>query len=156
MSATAAPSYEELQAMTDQVWTSYLDPEGVNGLVLAPPDGRAMEVSASVSVIGAWNGHVVVDCSTGASRHAAAAMLAVDLQDVTQEDVTDALGELANIIGGNVKALLPEPCALSLPHVLINGASGWPAVIEVCRLTGTWLDEPVRIRVLASQGEKEA
>jgi chemotaxis protein CheX len=146
---------EDLNTITDQVWSSYLDPDGTSPLVRVPADNRPTSVSASVSLTGAWRGHTVVSCSEAASRNAAAALLAIDLQDVTQADVIDAVGELANVIGGNVKALLPEPCLLSLPHVLINGASGWPAVIEVSRITGTWMDEPMIITVLASQTEKE-
>jgi len=93
---------------------------------------------------------VVVRCSAAAARNAAAALLGVELDDVTTEDVTDALGELANIIGGNVKSLLPEPCALSLPHVLIHGESGYPLVMEVCKLEATWRDESVSVVVLES------
>ena len=33
------------------------------------------------------------------------------------EDVDDALGELANVVGGNVKAVLPGPSVLGLPEV---------------------------------------
>ena len=33
------------------------------------------------------------------------------------EDIDDALGELANVVGGNVKAVLPGPSALGLPEV---------------------------------------
>ena len=71
---------------------------------------------------------------------------------MTTADIADALGELANIIGGNVKSLLPEPCALSLPHVLVGRVDQehWPAVTEVCRLDGSWHDEMVHISVLES------
>jgi chemotaxis protein CheX len=152
----AAPSDDDLLAIAEQVWASYLDPEGTNPLVPAPPATPPRDVSASVSVTGAWRGHVVVSCSDAASRNAAAALLGVDLDDVTPEDVTDALGELANIIGGNVKSLLPEPASLSLPVVLIDGNCGWPSVIELCQLDGLWLDEPVAVRVLEeSSVEKE-
>ena len=34
-----------------------------------------------------------------------------------EEDVADALGELANVVGGNVKAVLPGPSVLGLPEV---------------------------------------
>jgi Chemotaxis phosphatase CheX len=34
-------------------------------------------------------------------------------------DVLDAMGELGNIIGGNVKSLIPNPCRLSLPMARI-------------------------------------
>jgi chemotaxis protein CheX len=144
------PTDADLLTIAEQVWQSYLDVDGVSPLVPVPAEKISNDVSASVSVTGAWRGHVVVRCSTAASLGAAAALLGVELDDVTTEDVTDALGELANIIGGNVKSLLPEPCALSLPHVLIHGESGYPHVVEVCRLAGTWRDESIMISVLES------
>ena len=36
---------------------------------------------------------------------------------IDDEDIEDALGELANVVGGNVKAVLPGPSALGLPEV---------------------------------------
>jgi chemotaxis protein CheX len=156
MSSHLAPSDDDLRAIVEQVWASYLDPEGASPLLPAPPAEPSQDVSAAVSVTGAWRGHVVVACSAEASRHATGALLGVELADVTPEDITDAVGELANIIGGNVKSLLPEPSALSLPHVLINGACGWPSAVEVCQLDGVWLGEPIAVRVLESSiGQKE-
>ncbi|MBI1758553.1 MAG: chemotaxis protein CheX [Actinobacteria bacterium] len=117
------------------------------------------EVSAAVSVTGAWRGHVVVACSSAASRHAAAALLGVELADVSGDDIADALGELANVIGGNVKSLLPEPSALSLPHVVIaqnDSSSRWPSVTELCRLAAIWQDEPFLVSVLESNNREGA
>jgi chemotaxis protein CheX len=151
-----APTNEDLLAIAEQVWASYLDPEGVSPLLPAAPAEPSHDVCGSVSVTGAWRGHIVVNCSLTASRNAAAALLGVDLMDVTQADITDAVGELANIIGGNVKSLLPEPAALSLPVVLVDGNTGWPAVVELCQLDAEWLGEPVTIRVLESSVKKEA
>jgi chemotaxis protein CheX len=146
----ATPNDDDLRVIAEQVWSSYLDHDGMSPLILVPAEKPSAEVSASVSVTGAWRGHVVVRCSAAAARNAAAALLGVELEDVTPDDVTDALGELANIIGGNVKSLLAEPCALSLPHVLIHGESGYPQVIEVCKLEALWRDESVTVLVLES------
>lgn len=152
---TEAMKSDDLMAITGQVWESFLDPEGAYPLLPSPADGT-IDVAAAVSVTGAWRGHVVVECSSAASRHAAAALLGVPDGEVTEDDVADALGELANIIGGNVKALLPEPSALSLPYVVNAAGAHWPSVIEVCRLDGLWRDEPVTIAVLESSTEREA
>jgi len=38
-------------------------------------------------------------------------------EPVGQEDLADAFGELANVVGGNVKSLLSAPAVLSLPTV---------------------------------------
>jgi chemotaxis protein CheX len=156
MSTRAAPTDEDLLSITEQVWASYLDPEGVSPLIPLPPGDLPRDISASVSVTGAWKGHIVVACSTPGAKNAAGALLGIDLADVTPEDITDAVGELVNIIGGNVKGLMPEPSALSLPVVVINGQSGWPSAVEVCHLDGEWLGEPMAVRVLESSVEEKA
>jgi chemotaxis protein CheX len=141
------PTAEDLSSIADQVWTSYLDPEGVNplvpGLLSASPTG----VVASVSISGGWSGHVVVSCSTEAARNAAAAFLMMDSTEVSTDDVVDVMGELANIVGGNVKSMLPASCFVSLPHV-VDGTSSdvrWPSCEQVTELAGTWKGEPISI-----------
>jgi len=44
-------------------------------------------------------------------------MLACPESETTPELVVDVIGELANVLGGNVKGVLPGPCKLSLPRV---------------------------------------
>jgi chemotaxis protein CheX len=155
MTRNATLTDKDLFAIAGQIWASYLDVEGTRPLLQAPHAAPSSDVCASVSVTGAWVGHIVVSCSMPAARNAAGALLGVDLDDVTAEDVTDALGELANILGGNVKSLMPEPSALSLPVVLTNGNTGWPSAVEVSRLNGEWLGEPIAVQVLESSVEKE-
>ncbi|MGI5236626.1 chemotaxis protein CheX [Dactylosporangium sp. CA-139066] len=148
------PTEEDLKVIAEQVWSSYLDLDGASPLVPLPPEKPATDVTASVSVTGAWRGHVLVSCSELAAKNVAAALLGLEVDDVAEEDVADALGELANIIGGNVKSLLPEPCALSLPHVHVDGNNGrYPSVTEVCHLQGSWLAESVIVTVLESTAD---
>jgi chemotaxis protein CheX len=68
---------------------------------------------------------------------------------VSPADITDAVGELVNIIGGSVKSLMPQPTVLSLPSVRTGPAGELPGT-EVVHLTGTWMDEPITIAVLES------
>jgi chemotaxis protein CheX len=44
-------------------------------------------------------------------------MFGVEIYETMPDQVSDALGELTNIISGNIKSLLPEPSSLSLPAV---------------------------------------
>jgi chemotaxis protein CheX len=44
-------------------------------------------------------------------------MFGLDRKDVDGFQIYDALGELTNMIAGNFKSLLPQPCDLSLPVV---------------------------------------
>jgi chemotaxis protein CheX len=162
MSLQTAPTIDDLGEIAEQVWTSYLDPEGVNPLLPFGSDDHQAKrtqgesICASVSITGAWHGHVVVSCSAAAGRHAAAALLALDVPEVAQQDVIDALGELANIVGGNVKSTLPAVCMISLPHVIsgVGIDSHWPSATQVCELLGVWLDEPVSISVWQSRMDR--
>ena len=52
------------------------------------------------------------------ARRAAAVMFELDASAASLEDMQDAVGELTNMTGGNVKALLEGQCALSLPAVV--------------------------------------
>ena len=42
-------------------------------------------------------------------------MFGIEIDETTPDQVNDALGELVNIVSGNIKSFLPEPSHLSLP-----------------------------------------
>jgi chemotaxis protein CheX len=157
MSVDVVVNADDLAEMVEQVWVSYLDPEGVSPLVPNGDDEQPSEVHSSVSISGTWTGHVVYASSAAAARKAAAAFLAMDVGEVSQEDVSDVLGELANIIGGNVKAMLPPGCVLSLPQVVLapDSVTKYPNAERVSGLYGTWDGEPVSISMWQSRDVKE-
>jgi chemotaxis protein CheX len=66
------------------------------------------------------------------------------------EDVDDALGELANVVGGNVKAVLPGPSVLGLPEVGTAPEPGLPA--DICRVDLLWRGQSLTITVQGSAG----
>jgi chemotaxis protein CheX len=152
MSAHAAPADADLWSMVAMVWGSYLDPAGENPLTPAALALDPGDVAGAVSMSGAWDGRVVVTFSPTAATRAAAALLDIGVDDVSPADVVDAVGELANIIGGGVKSLMPQPTVLSLPVVRTGG---FPAdgATELCQVSATWLDEPVSVAVLESAAE---
>jgi len=72
--------------------------------------------TADVAIHGRFNGTVRIVCSRTIARWAAATLTECDASD---DDARDTLGELVNVIGGNIKALVSEdgePCRLSLPR----------------------------------------
>lgn len=107
---------QEIRQVTETVW------ETVLGITLTPeftvPAKPARMVSGCVQFTGAWEGAVTIECSAEFARQAAATMFGMDASQASVSDTRDAIGELANMTGGNVKALLPEPCRLSLPTVM--------------------------------------
>jgi chemotaxis protein CheX len=84
----------------------------------APPEiDGASALRATISFSGAWEGQVHATMSAKLGRRLAAATLQTSASDLLEEDTQDVLKELINMLGGNIKALLPPPCKLSLPQV---------------------------------------
>jgi chemotaxis protein CheX len=81
-------------------------------------DSSVCAVGASVQFTGEWSGALVIGCDELLGNEAAAAMFGCDTDNVAADDLSDALGELANMIAGNVKPLLPGAIAISLPTVV--------------------------------------
>jgi chemotaxis protein CheX len=144
---------QDLHAIAGDLWASYLgdDPlPSVPGLLVP-------EVSATVSIVGEWNGLVVVGTSARGARLVGSVLLEIDDSELSEGDVNDAFGELVNIIGGNVKSVLPGPSSLSLPLV----SAGAVAVSErgaeiVAEAAVEWRGEQYEITVWSSIESKGA
>lgn len=110
---------EQVAEIAGQVWESFL---GL-GLEPSPPEPAVGTVMTGlVGITGAWQGSIVVRCSSAHAAAAAEAMFAAEPGSLEQSEVADALGELTNMVGGNIKSLLPEPSSLSIPSV--TGGTG--------------------------------
>ena len=78
------------------------------------------EVAVAVQLSGDFTGVLVQRCSRGGSLRAAASAFATTGNDLETSDLRDALSELANMTAGNLKALLPDQCKVSLPTTVNN------------------------------------
>ncbi len=104
---------DEVCRLVGQVWGLVL---GLDvGAGPCPPADAAL--AGSVPVRGAWQGRVVLRCDPALARLAAARMFGLRPEEVTDEQTRDALGELTNMVGGNLKGLLPGSSSLGLPAV---------------------------------------
>lgn len=74
-------------------------------------------ILATIHIAGAWSGSVSLAFSTDMAKNAASRMLKLPAASVTSTDELEVAAELANMIGGNLKSLLPSPSQLSLPTV---------------------------------------
>jgi chemotaxis protein CheX len=120
------------------------------------PLGPESTVTSCVQIEGAWQGAVVLQCPLTLARVLTAAMFESDTTPALVE-VRDALGELANMLGGNVKALLPEPCSISLPAVAV-GADYQLSVVgtsAVASLSFTYDGEPLMVTLLKQAGQAD-
>jgi chemotaxis protein CheX len=107
---------DEIQQLVISIWDSVLQRTLEPAEQGADPGPGTM--TAYVQITGNWDGAVVLTCDTHIAAEAASVMFDISQADATSSDIQDALGELANIVGGNLKGLLPEPCYMSLPTVI--------------------------------------
>jgi chemotaxis protein CheX len=82
----------------------------------ACPDDGDPTVTSVVHIDGAWRGAVTLRCPVALAAMLTSSMFQSEAEP-EPDDVRDAIGELANMTAGNVKALLPETCTISLPAV---------------------------------------
>jgi len=119
---TAAPpapiTEEHVAEVAGAVWDSFLGLPLQRAATPEPPRGG---MSGIVTIGGAWRGAVVLQCSAEHAVEAAEAMFAAEPGSLSAAEVADALGELTNMVGGNLKNLLPEPSSLSIPSVSAGG-----------------------------------
>ncbi|MGY1689391.1 chemotaxis protein CheX [Geodermatophilus sp. SYSU D01105] len=145
-----APAITELldeatvQEIADQAWAALVGEDEV--LVPLPGQLPADTVSSWVEIVGPWTGTVVLTCGRDTAEQLARALLREHAPDQLEaEDVDDALGELANVVGGNVKAVLPGPSVLGLPEVGVAPRVHSPA--DTCRVDAQWRGQPLTISV---------
>lgn len=107
---------------------------------------------AWVDVRGDVAARAVVTAERGTCDAIARALLSMpDGEDVDRGDLVDAFGEIANVVGGNLKSLIPDSGALTLPQVAPEAPAtdgvrahevqlswrGSPVVISLWNLNGT-------------------
>jgi chemotaxis protein CheX len=80
------------------------------------PTGNRL--TSFVHLTGDWNGAVMLDCNPRQACQFAGLILSMDPPDIVDDDVRDVLGELANMIGGNMKCCMPTGVRLSMPTVM--------------------------------------
>ena len=111
--------HDQVFMIAQEVFAAMVD--GDHGL-LQPWDGDLPTfdepIVAWVDLFGDWAGRASLTTSTATAHDLARALLDLGPDEVvTALDLVDAFGEVANVVGGNLKSLLPTPGALSLPQV---------------------------------------
>jgi len=141
---------EQLEELMRNIWDAMLLPEAP--LEGAPPEscGEDYDLCACVDIVGAWNGVVSVECDEVLAREIARRMFGSEPGAIVEGDLMDAMREVANLIGGNVKGALAGGCALSLPRatrgsesLLLDGGQA-----TACERAFTSEGRRLRVRIL--------
>lgn len=137
----------EIIELTSTVWETVLSLgiENVPNEDVCADEGET--VSACVHISGGWVGSVIVTCPRDVAVRIASRMFELDPEEVEDELVHDAVGEVVNMIGGNVKGLVPGPSQLSLPAVAtgVHTRLAVPGSRPITQLSFRTDGDPVRV-----------
>jgi CheY-specific phosphatase CheX len=142
----------DIEDITRAIWASLFElPLRVEGESRLGSDSL---VTACVQVVGAWTGAVILQSPMSLARALAEQMFQSD-RPLTLDEVRDALGELANMIAGNVKALFPGPSRISLPAVAAGSDYRFDVVDGSALTTVSFSYNGQPLRVTLFQGSAE-
>jgi chemotaxis protein CheX len=138
-----------VESIAQEAWSALV---GDDEFLVPLPGGLPDDALSSwVEIVGPWTGTVVLTCGRSTAEELSRSLLKEHAPPVLdQDDIEDALGELANVVGGNVKAVLPGPSVLGLPEVGNAPAAGSPA--DTCRVDLLWRGQSLTISVQGAAG----
>jgi chemotaxis protein CheX len=102
--------------------------------VAVQPAGQPFEKStaaliAAVYYAGEWKGALLLECSLKQAIDWTSRLMSLPPAASVNDDVKDGLGELVNVLAGNLKAILPPGVALSIPSIV----EGTDYSLRICR-----------------------
>lgn len=142
---------DPIEAIAQDVFTAMVDGEEGHLLPwLGERPEPVVPVHAWVDVRGPVSGRILLTTERATAQALTRALLAIPADEpVEAADMVDALGEVANVVGGNIKSLVPEGGVLTLPQVesvrpevapgqlLHDVAFGWRGQLLVISLLST-------------------
>jgi chemotaxis protein CheX len=142
---TLQVDHDLVLTVVDQVWETLLASPAIPWPGAEPSDPGGL--LAQIALTGDWNGVVRLTCDDATAERIAGRMLQVrDGEELLTEDVHDAIGEVVNVVGGNVKGALGGDTSLGLPQVQPGPPTASPATATRCVLD--WEGSPVVVEVL--------
>jgi chemotaxis protein CheX len=107
---------DDLARIVQSVFLTMLDLEVTTS---EAPWTRAPDtITSAVHFVGEWRGAALVECDARQACQFAVRFMGVEMPAAINDDVRDVMGELANMVAGNLKSLLPRGVDLSMPSVV--------------------------------------
>jgi chemotaxis protein CheX len=106
----------QIEQIVQSIFSSML------GMEIRRSEGSGSECSETVigtiHIAGTQPISVVLGVTDEVASATAAAMLQLPIASASEDDKKDVVAELTNMIGGNLKSIMPSPSYLSLPTVV--------------------------------------
>lgn len=124
---------------------------GMLGMPIIPAPGLSSasdRLMASIRISGDWQAGLEVATPRAGARRIAQEMFGLPDEELGDAELSDALGEIANMIGGNLKGLNPGETCLSLPCVGPVVEQDWSVITSsVLELHLQRTGEPLTLRL---------
>ena len=152
------PTSDDLEAMLLETWESYLSAQDAAvPWPTSPGDDDGIAWSASVCFEGPWRGLVALEMQQSTAEDATRELLAFEGDEqIEDEDIADAVGELVNILGGAVKSMVAATSTLTLPVVAAGRVALPRSSSRLCDVAVLWKGRPVRMHLHAVVGAAQA
>lgn len=111
---------EEIVVIAQSVLGTMLHIEAMPEQQLSEVSGTDATFTGCVQISGNWQGAVLVQGTSQLERILASVFFELPEADVTEADIRDAIAEITNMIGGNIKGQVPSPSYLSIPSVTVG------------------------------------
>jgi len=102
-----------------------------------------------LQITGEFCGTALLELNESVAARATSKMLGLSPEQIEQNDIEDVVSELANMVAGNLKAMLPPPSNLSLPVVArgIGATVRMPEAEEVSVRSFLCEADPITVRL---------
>lgn len=114
----------DLHEVNESVWQAMLGFELVPCEPVPTQPDETYLVGA-VTITGGADVSVMIQIPIGLARRLGSVMFGEDETSISDDEIFDALGEMANMVGGNVKGVLAADSKLSLPTVTEGREVRW-------------------------------
>lgn len=148
---------QEVERVVREIWATTLADDSLERVERDPtaPAGRETAV-ACVAITGAWSATVRIACGLDFARRVATTMFEIPAEEVSEDELRDALGEIANMTAGNLKAMIPGNSALGLPMVVCGSfTSAIPGAFSAVEVAFKWGDADLEVSLLVPGGARD-
>ena len=111
---------EEIRQFVTDIWSTFLNMRVSPTETPFKPKGNGNTLAGCVQITGEWQGSVTLYAPKEIGKKVAATMYGLDESEVDNKQIQDVIGEITNVLAGNIKSILPAPCSISLPCVAIT------------------------------------
>lgn len=140
----------ELRQIAEDTWRIVLGEElEPRAQAIAPAEIDDC-IAGTAQITGDWQLALVIYGPAAVARRVATVMFSLDNEPPMVEDVQDAMGELVNILAGNVKGVLSGSSHLCFPK-LVSGQDlkpMFPRHVRLSEIAFTYIGEPVVVMLL--------